>query len=100
MENRFPRYSADTELANKKIITVNYYNTYIQKSNTREAGEVTTLPMAGFERSAPTPIVFPQIAGGGGDKAEFILLSAGGGAGSTLAYYDDEGSAMPVGRIP
>jgi hypothetical protein len=53
---------------------------------------MTTFPVADANRVAPSPIVFPQIADGGGYVTQFILISAGGAASTTLYYYDETGT--------
>jgi hypothetical protein len=70
------------------------------RSLTNSRGEflMTTFPVADFLRPAPSPVIFPQIANGGGYSTQFILLSAGGATTATLNYYDDAGNALPVGR--
>jgi len=71
------------------------------RSLINERGEflLTTFPVSDFNQTAPVPIVFPQIADGGGIKTEFIFLSAGGAVTTTLSFYDNEGLYLPVGRI-
>ena len=59
---------------------------------------MTTFPIADFTQPAPSPVVFPQIADGGGYSTQFILLSAGGASTATLNFYDDAGAALAVGR--
>jgi len=44
------------------------------------------------------PIVFPQIADGGGYMTQFILLSAGGASSTTLSFYGDDGRPLAVGK--
>jgi len=46
---------------------------------------MTTFPIADQNRTAPSPIVFPQVADGGGYVTEFILISAGQAASTTLS---------------
>jgi len=66
------------------------------RSLTNERGDflMTTFPVADLTQAAPSPIVFPQIADGGGDITEFILISSGQAASTTLNYYDENG--MPT----
>jgi hypothetical protein len=45
---------------------------------------MTTFPVADGARAAPSPIVFPQIADGGGYSTQFILLSATGAASFSI----------------
>jgi hypothetical protein len=59
---------------------------------------ITTFPVADMNQSAPSPIVFPQIADGGGYVTQFILLSAGGASSATIGYYGNDGTPLAVGR--
>jgi hypothetical protein len=52
---------------------------------------LTAFPIAYVDRAAPSPIIFPQIADGGGYTTEFILLSPGGAADTYLILYDNAG---------
>jgi hypothetical protein len=53
---------------------------------------MTTFPVADVNQRAPSPIVFPQIADGGGYATQFILLSTGGAASTTIDYSGDDGT--------
>ena len=59
---------------------------------------MTTFPIADANQPVPAPIVFPQIADGGGYTTEFIFLSVGGPSNATLSFYDEEGAPLAVGR--
>jgi len=59
---------------------------------------LTTFPVADFNQPAPSPIVFLQIPDGGGYRTEFIFLSAGGAASTTLSFFGDNGSPIPIGQ--
>ena len=63
---------------------------------------LTTFPAADLTQPAPTPIVFPQIADGGGYKTEFIFISADGStpASVTVNFIDDNGAALILGSTP
>jgi sugar lactone lactonase YvrE len=63
-------------------------------TNERDEFLMTTFPVADENRSAPSPVVFPQVADSGGYITEFILISAGQTASTTLGYYDESG--MPI----
>jgi hypothetical protein len=67
-------------------------------NNERNDFLMTTFPVADVERAAPSPIVFSQIADGGGYVTEFILLNAGGPSKTTLGFFDDEGRQLAVGK--
>jgi hypothetical protein len=70
------------------------------RSLTNERGDflLTTFPTADLNRPAPTPIIFPQIADGGGYTTQFILLSASGAANTTLNFLGDTGKPLAVGK--
>ena len=59
---------------------------------------LTTFPIADMNRAAPSPIVFPQIADGGGYVTDFILLNAGTASKTTLSFFDNEGRQLAVGK--
>jgi hypothetical protein len=67
-------------------------------TNSRGDFLLTTFPIADFMQPAPSPVVFPQIADGGGYSTQFILLSTAGASTTTLNFFDDSGTALPVGR--
>jgi hypothetical protein len=46
--------------------------------NSRGDFLLTTFPVADARRTAPSPIVFPQIATGGGFTTQFIFINASG----------------------
>ena len=60
--------------------------------NERNDFLMTTFPVVDATRTAPSPIIFPQIVDGGGYITEFILISAGQSANMTLTYYDENGA--------
>jgi peptidyl-prolyl cis-trans isomerase A (cyclophilin A) len=67
-------------------------------TNERHDFLMTTFPIADLTRPAPAPpLVFPQIADGGGYRTEFILLSSGGAVSSTMSFFNDEGAVLAVG---
>ena len=59
---------------------------------------MTTFPVADVTRPAPLPIVFPQIADGGGYSTQFIFLSPSGESSSTIRFYDEDGTSLAVGK--
>jgi len=61
---------------------------------------VTTFPAADLTQAAPTPIVFPQIADGGGYKTQFIFISADGTATVSVNFVADNGAALSLGQAP
>jgi spore coat protein CotH len=64
--------------------------------NNRRDFLLTTLPVADLNKEAPAPLVFPQIADGGGYVTQFILLSSGEPAGVTLRLFRDTGAVLPI----
>jgi hypothetical protein len=60
--------------------------------NERDDFLMTTFPIADATKTAPSPIVFPHIADGGGYVTQFILISSGQAATTTLNYYDENGT--------
>jgi len=67
-------------------------------NNERNDFLMTTFPIGDADRTAPSPVVFPQIADGGGFVTEFILLNAGGASKTTLSFFDNEGRQLAVGK--
>ncbi len=64
--------------------------------NARHDFLLTTFPIADVSRPASTPIVFPQIADGGGTKSQFILLSAAGDSAVTFGLFGDDGTPLRI----
>jgi hypothetical protein len=67
-------------------------------TNERSDFLLATFPIADMTVGAPSPIVFPQIADGGGYVTQFILIGAGGASSMTLNYYGNGGSYLPIGK--
>jgi hypothetical protein len=55
---------------------------------------LTTFPAPDITTQAPTPIVFPQIADGGGFTTEFIFISAGSAATTNVNLISSSGTAL------
>ncbi len=66
--------------------------------NERSDPLMTTFPVADVNRPAPEPVVFPQIASGGGYTTEIILLSAGAPANASIGFYDESGTPADFGE--
>jgi hypothetical protein len=67
--------------------------------NSRGEFLLTTLPIADLMQSAPSPIIFPQIAdgtGGGAYMTQFVMLSAGFSGFADLEFYDDTGLPLTI----
>lgn len=68
-------------------------------NNARGDTLLTTFPIADFHQAPVTPLVFPQIADGGGYQTQFIFLDTSGSASTvTLSYSGDNGSPIFVGK--
>jgi hypothetical protein len=59
---------------------------------------LTAFPTADLSGPAPSPVIFPHIAAGGGYTAQFILLSSGAASGTTLRFLDDNGAPLPIAK--
>jgi hypothetical protein len=70
------------------------------RSLVNERGDylITTFPVADMNRSAPSPIVFPQIADGGGYVTEIILLGSEQACQTTIKFYGDTGVPLAIGK--
>jgi hypothetical protein len=66
-------------------------------TNSRGDFLLTTFPIADVNSSAPAPLVFPQIAAGGGYRTELVFLSTGAEVRGTINYLGDGGSPISVG---
>ena len=65
--------------------------------NEREDYLITTFPIADANQAAPLPIVFPQMADGGGYITQFILISADEASSATLNFYDETAAPYEIG---
>ncbi len=54
----------------------------------------TTFPVADQTRPAPSPVIFPHLADGGGFRTELILLSPRNSSQSTVRLFDSAGSPL------
>jgi hypothetical protein len=62
--------------------------------NERQDYLITTLPIADANLPAPSPIIFPQIADGGGYTTQFILINPTGETSATLLLYSQIGAPL------
>lgn len=69
------------------------------RSLTNERNEflMTTFPIADQIVPAPLPIIFPQIADGGGYTTRFFFFSQGETSSATLSFWDEAGSLLAIG---
>jgi len=59
---------------------------------------LTTFPIADSSQPAPTPIVFPHIADGGGYSTQFIFISASGAASVNVDFFGSDGAPLSIPR--
>jgi hypothetical protein len=59
---------------------------------------LTTFPIADSTQPAPQPVLFPQIADGGGYVTQFILLGPTGAATANVNFFGDTGAPLAVGQ--
>jgi hypothetical protein len=64
------------------------------RSLTNERGDflITTFPIADFNHAAPSPVLFPQIADGGGYTTTFVLLGSTKELDAFLCFYNEAGT--------
>jgi streptogramin lyase len=67
-------------------------------TNERNDFLLATFPIADMTAEAPSPIIFPHIADGGGYVSQFILIGAGGESSTTLSFYGEDGTPLAVGK--
>jgi len=67
--------------------------------NARNDFLLTTFPIADFTQAVTGPLVFPQVADGGGYQTQIILLN-GSSAPSTVSinYLGNDGSPLKLSR--
>ncbi len=65
--------------------------------NGRREFLLSTFPIADLNQPAPSPVVFPQIADGGGYTTQLILLSSGGRTETTIRFFGND--RMPLSVI-
>jgi trimeric autotransporter adhesin len=66
--------------------------------NERHDFLMTTFPIANANQPAPSPIVFPQIADGGGYITQFIFLSPSGESNTTISFNAEDGTPLAIGK--
>jgi uncharacterized repeat protein (TIGR01451 family) len=67
-------------------------------TNTRGDFLMTTFPVVDLNQTTPTPLVFPQIASGGGYQTQCILLGKGNDTHALISYFGDDGTPMSAGK--
>jgi YD repeat-containing protein len=84
-----------------EISSSNEFAALTLRSLTNARGDflLTTFPIADGTRTAPSPIVFPQIVNGGGYQTQFLFLSPAGAASTVnLRFFGDDGVPIDIGR--
>jgi hypothetical protein len=66
--------------------------------NERHDFLMTTFPIADANAAAPAPIVFPQVADGGGYVTQFIFISPSAASSATLSFWDETGAPLAIGN--
>jgi YD repeat-containing protein len=69
-------------------------------TNTRGEALMSTFPVANQLRAAPFPIVFPQIADGGGYETELIFAGSVDASNVVVRLFNSNGTPMPVAQLP
>ncbi len=67
-------------------------------TNSRGDFLLTTFPVADQTRPAPAPVVFPQVAVGGGYTTELVVTTAGGPSELRLNFYGEDGIPLPIAK--
>jgi hypothetical protein len=82
------------------IVSTTSFAALTMRSLTNERSDflLATFPVADMMKPAPSPIVFPHIADGGGYVSQFILIGAGVESSTTLNYYGEDGMPLAVGK--
>ncbi len=72
------------------------------RSLTNSRGEflLTTFPIADLTKPAPEPVIFPQIADGGGIRTQFILINPSDNSVINIRFYDEQGAPLAIGSTP
>ena len=66
-------------------------------TNARQDFLLTTFPIADLNKPAPDPIVFPQIADGGGIRTQFILINPSDSSVVNIRFFDEQGDPLSIG---
>ena len=80
------------------IVSPTPFAALTMRSLNNERGDflLAAFPIADMTLPAPAPIVFPQIADGGGYLTQFILIGAGGPSSVTLSFFGEDGMPLAV----
>jgi hypothetical protein len=83
------------------LVSASPFTALTLRSLTNGRGDflITTFPIADANQSPPTPVIFPQIADGGGYQTQIILLNTSGSYSTLLVgYFGNNGAPISVGR--
>lgn len=69
-------------------------------NNSRSELIMSTLPVGDLTRIAPSPVVFPHIADGGGFRTQLLLLGSLSPSLATAFFRDDFGNPLEVAQLP
>ncbi|MBZ5535058.1 MAG: DUF11 domain-containing protein [Acidobacteriia bacterium] len=59
---------------------------------------MTTFPIVDLNQTTPAPLIFPQIAAGGGYETQCIVFGKGSETHALISYYGDDGAPLNVGK--
>ena len=79
------------------LVSASSFNVITLRSLINGRGDflLTTFPVADMNQAPPAPLIFPQIADGGGYQTQIILLSTSAAASTVaLSYMGDDGSLI------
>ena len=83
------------------LVSASPFTALTLRSLTNGRGDflITTFPIADANQSPPAPVIFPQIADGGGYQTQIILLNTSGATSTlTVGYFGNDGAPIPIGR--
>lgn len=69
-------------------------------TNERNELIMMTLPVADLTRPAPSPVIFPHIADGGGFQTQLLLLAPPSPSLTVINFQDSNGQPLPVAELP
>jgi hypothetical protein len=60
----------------------------------------STIPVADMTRPAPSPVIFPHLADGGGFQTQLILLSPITPAATIVKLFGETGAPLGIAKLP
>jgi hypothetical protein len=67
-------------------------------TNSRGEYLFTAIPITDLDHFVPGPLIFPQVADGGGYETQFVFLSSGASPTITLKFFGDDGAPIKIAR--